>query len=49
MFNYATDLSKVEINPEETIEFTVSGIYIIHIHIIVIINNIIVIINNIII
>jgi len=25
MFNYATDLSKVEINPEETIEFTVSG------------------------
>ena len=25
MFNYATDLSKVEIDPEETIEFTVSG------------------------
>ena len=43
MFNYATDLSKVEINPEETIEFTVSGNYIhIHIHIIIIINNIII-------
>ena len=41
MFNYATDLSKVEIVPEETIEFTVSGkdLYLMQYHYLIFLNS----------